>query len=148
MNDSTQAQTATTGETSRFIAQLLDAMNSHDMDRVAACYAPDYQGVDVNEPAPQLGRVGIRQSMSRYLAAFPDLHFTQEDSVIEGNRVALRWTAHATHQGTVLRIPPTGKQVVVRGASFLTLQGGQIVSASYIWDVASMLREIGLLPEL
>ncbi|HYP38857.1 MAG TPA: ester cyclase [Chloroflexia bacterium] len=148
MNESTHPQAATIEETSRFIAQLLDAMNSHDMDRVAACYSPDYRGVDVNEPAPQLGRVGIRQSMSRYLAAFPNLHFTQEDTVIEGNRVALRWTARATHQGTVLHIPPTGKQVVVRGASFLTLQGGHIVSASYIWDVASMLREIGLLPEL
>jgi steroid delta-isomerase-like uncharacterized protein len=148
MNESTQAHATTTEETSRFITQLLDAMNSHDMDRVAACFSPHYQGVDVNEPAPQLGRVGIRQAMSRYLAAFPDLRFTQEDAVIEGDRVALQWTAHATHQGTVLHIPPTGKQVVVRGATFLTLQGGQIVSASYIWDVASMLREIGLLPEL
>jgi steroid delta-isomerase-like uncharacterized protein len=148
MNESTHEQAATTEETSRFIAQLLDAMNSHDMDRVAACYAPDYRGVDVNEPAPQLGRVGIRQSMSRYLAAFPDLRFTQEAAVIAGNHVAIQWTAYATHQGTMLRIPPTGKQVVVRGATFLTLQGGQIVSASYIWDVASMLREIGLLPEL
>ncbi len=148
MSDSTHTSTSMTEETSRFIAQLLDAMNSHDMDGVAACFSPDYRGTDVNEAGPQLGRVGIRQSMSRYLAAFPDLHFTQEAAVMEGDRVAIQWTAHATHQGTVLHIPPTGKQVVVRGATFLTLQEGQIVSGSYIWDVASMLREIGLLPEL
>jgi hypothetical protein len=36
----------------------------------------------------------------------------------------------------------------VRGVSLLTLESGKIKHAHYIWDVAGLLRAIGLLPDL
>jgi len=36
----------------------------------------------------------------------------------------------------------------VRGASLLTFRKGRLRRAVDIWDVAGLLREIGLLPEL
>jgi len=36
----------------------------------------------------------------------------------------------------------------VRGASLLTFRGDKLYRAVYIWDVAGLLRKIGLLPEL
>ena len=56
--------------------------------------------------------------------------------------------AHGTHLGTLMNIPASGRSVSVRGVSVFTLAAGQVSRATYIWDVAGLLRTIGLLPEL
>ena len=130
------------------IAELLEAWNAHDVEGVAALHAPDYEGVDVGEATPQHGPEGIRQSLARYLLAFPDLHLTIEEPVAAGDRVVLTWTARGTHRGTLMHIPATGRGVVVRGVSLLTISGGRVTRGLYIWDVAGLLRSLGLLPDL
>jgi steroid delta-isomerase-like uncharacterized protein len=130
------------------VPALLAAWNDHDVERVAAFYAPDYYGVDIAEASPQKGPDGIRDSMTRYVGAFPDLHFSGIEIVIQDSRVAVRWTAHGTHQGALMNIPPSGRKISVYGTSFLTLGDGKIKQGMCVWDVAGLLRSIGLLPEL
>ena len=132
----------------RLITELLEACNAHDLEGVAALHAPDYEGVDVGEATPQHGPQGIRQSLARYLLAFPDLHLTIEEPVAAGDRVVLTWAARGTHRGTLMHIPATGRGVVVRGVSLLTISGGRVTRGLYIWDVAGLLRSLGLLPDL
>ena len=132
----------------QLIADLIAAWNSHDVERVAAFYAPDYEETDVAQAKVQRGREGIRRTAALYLRAFPDLQVTLNDLVIDGNRAALIWSWCGTHRGTFMRIPPTGRAVAVRGASFLIIEDGQIRRGARIWDLAGLLRAIGLLPEL
>jgi hypothetical protein len=47
-----------------------------------------------------------------------------------------------------MNIQATGRSVAMRGMSLLTLEDGKIKCGLYIWDVAGLLRSIGLLPEL
>jgi hypothetical protein len=47
-----------------------------------------------------------------------------------------------------MNIPPTGRAIVLHGVSLLTVSSGKITRASYLWDVAGLLRCLGLLPEL
>jgi len=130
------------------VSELMAAWNAHDVDHAVTFYAPDYQGVDVAEAGPQRGPDGIRATLTRYLRAFPDLRFTQEAALAQGNRIALFWSAQGTHRGPLMNIPPTGHRVQVRGVSLLTLADGKVKQALYIWDVAGLLRGIGLLPDL
>lgn len=133
---------------SHLVTELLEAWNAHDVNRAMTFYAPDYEGVDVGEATPQRGPEGIRQTLVRYLDAFPDLHFTEEATIVQGDRAAVAWTAQGTHQGKLMNIPPTGRLMQVRGVSFLTVADGKVSRALYIWDVAGLLRNLGLLPEL
>lgn len=135
------------GEIKRLVTELLAAWNAHDVERTMAFYAPDYEGIDVAQAHPQRGPTAVGQSLERYIRAFPDIHFTG-DTIIQGNRVALIWTANGTHQGTLMRIPATGRTIQVNGTSILTIEEGKITRGLYIWDVAGLLRAIGLLPEL
>ena len=132
----------------RLIADLLEAWNSRDLDRIATFYAPEYQGLDVAQAKSRQGPEEVRQTMSRYLQAFPDLNFTMEDIVIQDNRIALAWIARGRHQGKLMNIPATGREVAVRGMSLFTIEGGKIKQGCHVWDVAGLLRAIGLLPEL
>lgn len=139
---------ATTEEIELFVEDLLEACNDHDLDRLATFYAPEYEGVDVGKAAPYRGPQGAARRIESYLRAFPDLHLARDETIVQGDRVALLWTARGTHEGELMHIPPTGRKVVVRGVSWLTLREGKIERGLYVWDVAGLLREIKLLPDL
>jgi steroid delta-isomerase-like uncharacterized protein len=142
-------QSSTHNETIRQLVQdLVAAWNAHDLERAAAFYSLDFEGSDVAQPAPQRGPAGIRQTMALYFQAFPDLHFVAESIIVQDDQAVLVWTAYGKHQGKVMNIPPTGRSIKVKGTSLLTISEGKIRRASYIWDVAGLLRDLGLLPEL
>lgn len=132
----------------RLVTDLLDTWNAHDVDRLATFYAPEYEGIDVAYAVPRRGPEEVCQTMTLYLHAFPDLHFTIEELIVQDNRAALAWLVRGTHQGRLMNIPPTGREVLVRGSTFFTVKDAQITHGMHIWDVAGVLRTIGLLPEL
>ena len=131
-----------------WVNNLVSAWNSHNVERAAQFYAPDYVGNDIGQSSDHRGRDGLRSFLTGYLTAFPDLQFLADETLIDGNRVALVWTAHGTHRGTILRIPPTGRTISVRGVSLLTIENQRVKRAVYFWDAAELLRAVGLLPEL
>src|SRR5688572_26782028 len=100
------------------VAELLRAWNAHDLDRIVSLLAAEYEGTDVGAAAPRRGPEEVRRGWERYWAAFPDLQFTHEKVVAEGDRAAVTWTATGTHLGTLMNIPATRRRVTVRGASF------------------------------
>ena len=80
-------------EIERFVTELLTAWNTRDLDRVADFYAPDYTGIDVAQRAPHNGPQGVRQTLARYVRAFPDLRFRRERVITDGDCIAVAWVA-------------------------------------------------------
>ncbi|MDE3091131.1 MAG: ester cyclase [Chloroflexota bacterium] len=132
----------------KLVNDLVGAWNSHNVDRAAEFYSPDYVGNDMGQSNMHRGRDGLREFLSTYLSAFPDLKFSADETIIADNHVALAWTAQGTHRGAILKIPPTGRTISIRGVSLLTIENETVKRASYFWDVAGLLRAVGLLPEL
>lgn len=125
-----------------------EAWNSHDIEKVLSFYSPDYVGDDVGQASLLRGHEGLRAMLENYWSAFPDLRFKVTSTLVEGDRLAIVWLGEGTHQGTIMNIPPTGHKVEARGVSIIEVRDGLIVSGQYIWDLAGMLRHMGLLPEL
>jgi steroid delta-isomerase-like uncharacterized protein len=130
------------------IIDIIDAVNVHNIDRLVQLCAPNYEGIDVSQSEPQIGREGARATIQMYFSAFPDLRVVQYEAMLDGDRAIIVWTAQGTHRGPIMHIPPTGRVVTVCGTSLLHLAGGKVRRSELIWDVAAMLRELGLLPEL
>ena len=135
-------------ESRRLFFDLIDAWNTHDLDLATTFFAPDYQGDDIGRPEKQLGPAGLREALALYYRALPDVRFSIDDLILEGERAVILWTARGTHRGSLMNIPPSNRAVAVRGVSALTLRDGKVIRGLYIWDVAGLLRNIGLLPEL
>jgi steroid delta-isomerase-like uncharacterized protein len=127
---------------------LTHAWNAHDVERIAGFYAANFEGIDISQAAPQRGPQAIQRLANEYLSAFPDLRFENEQTIIQDERVAFVWRAWGTHRGTVMNIPPTCREVSVRGMSLLTFSGRKITHSISVWDLAGFLRAIRLLPEL
>jgi steroid delta-isomerase-like uncharacterized protein len=124
------------------------AWNSHDIERVLCFYSPEYLGDDIGQASLLCGHAGLREMLETYWRAFPDLRFAVTDNIIQGPRIATVWVAEGTHQGPIMNIPPTGHQVEVKGISMIEVRDGLIVRGQSIWDLAGMLRHMGLLPKL
>lgn len=131
-----------------FISSLILAWNSHCLEKVQPFYHLDSEMVDVGQATPKRGLEGVRQTMAHYWQAFPDLCITQDGFVIQGNEIALFWTATGTHRGTIWNVPATGRSISIRGVVHLQLRGNKIIKTDAIWDVAGLLRAMKLLPEL
>jgi steroid delta-isomerase-like uncharacterized protein len=131
-----------------FAREYLSAWNAHDPERLAELHSLEYEGMDVAQSTLHFGPEGIRQMVDRYCGAFPDLTLMDDSTVKQGEQLALFWTLQATHGGKLMNIPPTGREVKVKGVTLFTLQDGKVQRAWYLWDVAAFLRSVGLLPDL
>jgi steroid delta-isomerase-like uncharacterized protein len=122
-----------------------EVFNNKNMAGVDAFVAPNI--IDHSLPPGTPGGIeSVRQAVTMLLTAFPDLHLTLEDIIVEGDRVAVRWTMRGTHQGASLGMPPTGKQFTIPGVSLLYLERGKVVEAWIVQDQLSMLQQLGLVP--
>jgi len=78
------------------------------------------------------------------LNAFPDLRFTVEDQVVQGDRVAFRWRATGTQKGPLGAAPATGKAVAVDGLIIDRIVGKKVQERWEQWDQSLMLQQLGL----
>src|SRR5688572_17801988 len=108
--------------------------------------AGDYVGHSSPSTDETHGPAGYKQFYAALRAAFPDIRFTVEDQVAEGDRVVTRWTAHATHTGEFRGIPPTGKRGSVTGITIDRVAGGKLVECWTNADDLGLLQQLGVVP--
>src|ERR687897_2213906 len=88
-----------------------------------------------------------RQEASDFRRGFPDVVSTIEDLIAEGDKVAARWRARATHRGEYVGVPPTDKEVEFTGISVYRIEGNKIAESWTIEDELSLMRQIGAVAE-
>ncbi len=130
-----------------FLTELMDAWNAHDRQRLLDLYHPDFDGVDLSEGKVAGGLPDAGRMVDYILTAFPDLEMKLLEYGTEDDQVFLFWQATGHQRGRLMNIPPTGKYVTFQGSTFFRLRDGKIIRSRRIWDVAGVLRQIGLLPE-
>jgi steroid delta-isomerase-like uncharacterized protein len=94
------------------------------------------------------GLEAYKQFLSMYMTAFPDLHFTIEDMIAEGDTVVARFTTHGTHQGNFMGIPPTGKQGNGTGIFIDRIVNGKAVEQWFNTDDLGLLQQLGVIPPM
>jgi predicted ester cyclase len=65
--------------------------------------------------------------------AHPDLRFTIDDLIAEGDRVTIRWTLHGTNTGPLLGRPPTGQPVELAAIVIFRIADGKIAERWAGW---------------
>src|SRR5690349_7978752 len=106
----------------RFYEEVLNRGNVGLVDEVCAA---DYVEHDPLSPTPD--REGLKGQVAMLRAAFPDVRFTVDDLVMDGDKGVARTTMRGTHAGELMGIPPTGKQVAVSGIDIVRFEGGKAV---------------------
>ena len=97
-------------------------------------------------PEPMRGPAGYLAIIGMMREGFPDIQWTLEEMIAEGDVVAARFTMRGTHQGAFFGLPPTGKPIVVQAMNFYRLAGGQFVEERGQPDLLGLLQQIGAAP--
>ena len=116
-------------------------LTTGDPDVADGLFASGY--VDHSASHPELGGLeNVKKATREWLEAFPDSRNVVEDVVAEGDRVAARWTTHATHRGKFAGVPPTGRPVQVAWFAIFRLADGKVAES---WDTYSpdLLNKLG-----
>jgi steroid delta-isomerase-like uncharacterized protein len=125
-----------------------EAINQGNLALLDELVSSDYVEHDPNYPQPVRGAEGLKQYFQTFRSAFPDLHFTIEDIIGEGDTVAVRQTGRGTHQGELFGIPPTGKQLTVTAMIFHRFVNGKPVESWVNSDSMGMLQQLGVIPAM
>lgn len=97
-------------------------------------------------PGTKPDKEGYKHAIKEPRTSFPDIQFTTEAMVAEGDEVAIYWKGSATHKGEFFGIAPTGKRVTVAGISIIQIVDGKIVREVGYTDMLGVLQQIGAFP--
>jgi steroid delta-isomerase-like uncharacterized protein len=76
----------------------------------------------------------------------PDLRLAVEDVAEGDDAVAVRWTAHGTHNADMFGVPPTGNEIDIHGISFFRFEGDRIAEDWVEENTFGVLQQLGVVP--
>jgi len=132
----------------RYYAEL---MSNGDLSFVDRYMTPEFEFSNPTHPDPYRG-AEFKNLVTMLRGAFPDVKFTIEHLLAEGDTVVGHWTARGTHTGTPLHtlrgeIPAKGNPFVIDGMSWLRFNNeGKFVEARINEDTLGLLQQIGAIP--
>jgi steroid delta-isomerase-like uncharacterized protein len=127
----------------RYVEEVLNKKNLALVDEL---FAPTF--VDHDSSMPQAkGPEGVKRLAAMVHAAFPDLNFSIEDLIAEGDKVVYRYTIRGIHQNDFMGIPATGKAVKVTGIHIYRISDGKLQEEWENWDMLGLLRQLGVIPQ-
>ena len=127
----------------RYFDEVLNKGNLAEIDTLVA---PNYEPQGDAQPRELPGREGLKQFITEIHNAFPDVQFTIDEELADGNSVAIRWTVTGTHKGAFMGIAATDKRATVTGIDIYKIDNGQIIEAGGQWDRLGLMQQLGAIP--
>jgi len=131
------------------VREHMDSENRHEFDVTLRTFAhPRYELIATGEVHDGAAAVAAYYQTSR--TAFPDQRNEVRAMHHSDDAVIVEFDLLGTHNGPLRGIPPTGRAFRCRMVALFLFEGAgdRIVCERVYWDVATMLRQLGLLPEL
>jgi steroid delta-isomerase-like uncharacterized protein len=136
----------TTEENKALVRRFWDELNKGNIDAMIEMIAPNAEDHSL-PPGFPAGREGVRQLIAMYLGGFPDLHFTIEDMIAEGDKVVSRITNSGTNTGEFMGMPATGKTMTVSGIDIIRVgDDGKLAEHWSNGDDLGMMQQLGIIP--
>jgi predicted SnoaL-like aldol condensation-catalyzing enzyme len=127
----------------RFVEEGLNKLDAALIDEV---YSADYVGHDPDRPTPR-ALADLKQAFGGLLGkVFASPQYSIERLAAEGDLVVWHWIFRAVHQGEILGISPTGKQIEFGGVNIFRFENGKVVEDWVYRDTVGMMRQLGALP--
>ena len=92
------------------------------------------------------GREAMRDYLSVFFNAFSNIKATVEDQIAEGDKVVSRIKGTGKHTGELQGIPASGKEISVTGFSMMRISNDKIVEEWELFDIMTMMQQIGAIP--
>jgi len=136
----------TTEANKAIMQRFTEFINTGNKQLTAELISPDAIFHIPGAPEPLRGPDGYLAVIGMMRSGFPDIQWTLEEMIAEGDRVAARFIMRGTHRGSFFGVPPTGSAIEVQAMNFYRLSGGQLVEERRQPDLLGLLQQIGAVP--
>ncbi len=127
------------------MAQMYEAFNADDWNKASTIIAADF--VEHNpEPGQKPGLDGLKEIFAKYRSAFPDMKFTADKMISEGDIVVAHIVVTETNKGEFMGMPATGKTINVEGYDMVRFANGKGVEHWGVYDMMGMMQQLGMMP--
>lgn len=92
------------------------------------------------------GTESVRKTVGTVLDAYPDLQYTIDDEIAEGDKVVSRWTMNGMLHGEMIDIPASGKDVIQSGVTIFHLSNARIDEFWFLSDNPEWIQQLGIVP--
>jgi steroid delta-isomerase-like uncharacterized protein len=121
--------------------QFEEMSNKKNLDVIEQIYTADCMFRAPTLPEAR-GCEGRRQLAMGIFAAFPDICYTVQDLIAEGDKVVARWSAAGTHKGEWMGIKPEGKAISGSGISIFRISEGKIAEELAEYDSLGLVQRL------
>jgi predicted ester cyclase len=125
--------------------QAIDENQSRDWSVIDEYIAEDFVAHNPPIPGVSLDREGMKQAAEIFRVGSPGRHEISMQ-VAEGDLVVSRISGRGKHEGELLGIPATNREVETDGIVIHRVRDGKIVEYWSVVDVARVLQQLGVLP--
>jgi steroid delta-isomerase-like uncharacterized protein len=106
------------------------------------CYDPNSEAGEIR------GAETVKGEIEYFRNAVPNLTYTVEDQVAEGDKVVSRYTISGTHQGEFFGVAGTGKRIEISGINIDRFdESGKLVEEWPEYDLLGAMKQMGAIPE-
>jgi len=123
-----------------------EAFGKGNLGVIDEIFAEKLASHDNHEPFPVTKPEDLKQLVSAYRAAFPDMKISIDDIQAAGDKVFTRWSVQGTHTGDLGAFGPTGRKCRVEGIEIARFEGNKIAAVWTNWDYYGMLGQLGVRP--
>jgi steroid delta-isomerase-like uncharacterized protein len=124
-----------------------EGFSQGNIDVVDEVLNPDFVCYDPNSESGEVrGAETIKNEIEYFRNAVPDLTYTIEDQIAEGDKVVTRYTVTGTHQGEFFGVAGTGERITMSGNSIDRFEEGKMVEEWPEYDLLGVMRQIGAVP--
>lgn len=123
-----------------------EVWNERKLEVVDELLSASHALQDPNSSGSQVGPERYKRRVVELTTGFPDLCFTIEDTVAEGEKFVACWTFSGTHQNEYMGIPATGRKISLEGITIHHIKNGKILDSYTRWDVLGLMRQLGAIP--
>jgi predicted ester cyclase len=120
-----------------------------NVDAMNEIFAPDV--VLKMFPFPDIkGLEAAKQGVRIQFQAYTNMRWDTEEVIGEGNTIVFRYTLRMKHTGVSpnMPVPPTGKELVLKGCDVFHMKDGKIVEMLGYRDYLGMLQQLGVAPPM
>ena len=123
----------------RFLEEVINQGNVSVIDETSSPNFVDHS----LPPGVPAGNEGFRAFITMFRTAFPDLHYTIDDEIAEGDRIVHRTTARGTMKGDFQGMPASGKTATWSEIHITRFESGKAVEHWGVVDQLGMLAQLG-----
>ena len=127
---------------SRIYEEVLNAGKIEQADTLIAAEYIDHNPIGLGGKS---GIEGFKQTVRALRFAFPDLRFTVDQMIVNGDQVVTRTTMQGTHKNSFMGVDPTGKPVTVSGFDIFRVADGVVAERWGTLDGLTLMQQIDVL---